>query len=348
MTTLDAVAARLFEGVMAPLVLGGSVRPGHAIGACAALALGSGASTPTADPGLLARVQKGRVRRARILVPIDDVGPPTGAEWALAAALHDVLQAMNPRLDTAMRRGAAARLATLASHTIESVGPPQNVHEAVSRHTWLARMLDVARTDTSVSWWSGSRIFLGVDPPSRLLAWPGLRRVHVTSASRGLLELAPLAIERAIPVGVLAELLARTPLTDLATCTRAGPPFAWGSATVALVATRAGRTIAMRALARLPVAEVDAALGRATRGALAKDQSGARPVLELLAERAIAEAQGPIGAVTGAPLAEDAIFARRTGATAALRMLESPDSGWPEETRVRLRMILGRAHDLRE
>ena len=346
-TTLDAVAVRLFEGVMAPLVLGGSVRPGDAIGVCAALALGIGASAPTTDHELLARVQKARVRRARLLVPIDDVGPPTGAEWVLAAALHDVLQAMNPRLDTAIRRGAAARLATLASHTIASVGPPKNVHEAVSRHTWLARTLDVARTDTSVSWWSGSRVFLGVDPPSRLQAWPGLRRVHVTRASRGLLELAPLAIERTILVGVLAELLARTPLTDLATCTRAVPPFGWGSATLALIATRAGRTIAMRALARLPVAEVDEALGRATRGALAKNQSGARPALELLAERAIAEAQGHVGAVTGTPLAEEAIFARRMGAATALRMLEAPDSGWPEEERVQLRMALRRAHDLR-
>jgi hypothetical protein len=339
-TTLDAVAARLFEGVMAPLVLGGSVRPGHAIGVRAALALGSGASTPTTDPELLARVQKARVRRARLLVPIDEIGPPTGADWVLAAALHDVLQAMNPRMDTALRRGAAARLATLASHTIASVGPPQNVHEAVSRHTWLARMLDVTRTDTSVSWWSGSRVFLGVDPPSRLQAWPGLRRVHVTSASRGLLELAPLAIERKLLVGVLAELLAHTPLTDLATCTRAEPSFAWGSATLALIATRTGRTIALRALARLPVTEVDAALGRATRGALAKDQNGARPALELLAERAIAEAQGHVGAVTGTPLAEEAIFARRIGAAAALRMLESPDPGWPEEARVPLRTAL--------
>ena len=39
-TRLDAIAERLFAGVMAPLVLGGAIRPGHAIGARAALALG--------------------------------------------------------------------------------------------------------------------------------------------------------------------------------------------------------------------------------------------------------------------------------------------------------------------
>jgi len=338
-TDVDAIALRLFQGVMAPLVLGGSLRPGRAIGTATARALGSVASMPPVDPETIARVQRARVRRARLLVPIDDLGPPSAAEWVLAGALHDLLQSMNPQLAT-FRRGAAGRLVALARRTVDSVGAPRSVRETVSRHAWFARLLEVTRTDTTVSWWSERRVFLGVDPPPRLQAWPGLRRVRVTRSSRRLLELAPLAIDRELAVDVLGRFLARTPLTDLATCTRTEPAFTWASATLALVATRAGRTIGMRALARLPDGEVDAALGRATRDALVKNRHAASPALELLAERAIAEALGHGGMAAGTPPTEEATFARGVGAAAALRILEGPESGWSADDRRKLRGIL--------
>ena len=174
---LGEIAQKLFEGVMAPLVLGGTIEPGHAIGARTALALGEGERRPT-DPDLEGHVQLGRVRRARRLAPIDRLPPATPSEWALAAALHDVLQAANPTFDAALRRSAAVRILELARETIDRVPEPANVHEALARHSWFARVLDVARTDTSVSWWIGSRTYLGVDPPRRLQAWPELRRVR--------------------------------------------------------------------------------------------------------------------------------------------------------------------------
>jgi hypothetical protein len=333
--SLDAVATRLFEWVMAPLVLGGGLRPGRAIGTRAALALGD-TSSKFVDPELLTRVRDARVRRARTLVPIDDLGPPTDAEWALAAALHDILQSTNPRLDAALRRGAAQRMAKLAGQTIERVGAPRNVYEAVSRHSWFARMLEIGRTDTTVSWWSESRVFFGVEPPSRLQAWPGLRKVRVTRAVRPMIDLAPLAIDRAVLVDALAQLLGRTPLTELATCTRAAPPFEWGDATLALVATRAGRTLATRALARLPEAEVDAVLGRATRQALDQKPNAAHAALDLLGERAIAAAQRSVLGSAGDSRAADAMFARSLGAAAAVRTLEAGDSPWPQSERRRL------------
>jgi len=289
--TLDMIAAHLFEGVMAPLVLGGSMRPGPAIGARAARALAEGPRASFADPALLARVRDARVRRARLLVPIDDLGPPTGAEWALAAALHDVIQSASPRLNAPMRRDGARRLIGLARDTIERAGAPRSVYDAVSRHAWLARMLEIARTDTTVSWWSETRVFLGVDPPARVQRWPGLRRVRVLRTERRLSDLAPLAIDRALFVAALSELLAQTPLTDLATCTRATPPFAWSEAALGLIASRVGRTLAMRALARLPAEEVDTTLGRATH-ALAQTPGNARAAQELLGERSAARAPG--------------------------------------------------------
>lgn len=334
----DAVAAHLFEGVMAPLVLGGSMRPDRVIGLRVAVAIGTAPLKVSVAPELLGRVEDARVRRARMLLPIDRFGLPTAAEWTLAAALHDILQCANPRLNTTLRRGAAARLAKLAGHTIDQVAPPTNLHEALSRHAWFARVLDIARTDTAVSWWSESRVFLGVEPPSRVQAWPRLRRVRVTRTSRPFLELSPLPVERAILVRAVSDLLTRTPLTDLATCTRATPPFAWRDATLALIATRSGMTLVMRALSRLPAADVDAALGRATRDAIAEHPRPSGPVLNLLAERAIAEALGHAAASDGALLTEEALFARSLGASEARKRLEAPDSPWPERER---RALLG-------
>jgi hypothetical protein len=329
---LETTASRLFASVMTPLVVGGVMRPGHAIGAKAALALGP-LGNAALDPEIESPVRAARVRRARMLVPIDELGPSTSAEWTLAAALHDILLATNPGFDTALRRRAAARILELAAEAIDRVGPPANVLEALSRHTWLARVLDIARTDSEVSWWIGSQTFRGVEPSRRLQAWPKLRRVSVARSPRTLLELSPLAVARGNLVEAVAKLLARSPLTELATCTRATPLFVWSDATLALVASAPGRTLALRALARLSTTDVDLALGRATRDALAEKPALARSAVVLLADRAIAQAQGHTPTPQHAPVAADAAFARSLGAAAARQLVEAPNSLWPEAAR---------------
>jgi len=335
---LGAIAQELFEGVMAPLVLGGPVRPGHAIGARAALTLGDGERTGI-DPDLEADVQGARLRRARRLAPIDRLPMATPAEWTLAAAFHDLLQAANPTFDAALRRSAAARILTLAREAIERVPEPAHVLDALARHTWFARVLEVARTDTTVSWWTGSRTYLGVEAPRRLRAWPELRRVNVVATPHPLLELTPLAIDRTRLTDAVARLLTRTPLTELATCTRETPPFVWGEAALALVATRPGRTLALRALARLPSGAVDEALGRATRELLATRRVSGAPAVTLLAERALAKAEGH-GVTDGSTSRPDAAFARGLGAVAAMTLLDAPGAVWPAEGRRRLLVAL--------
>jgi hypothetical protein len=333
-------ARQLFEGVMAPLVLGGAVRPGHALGARAALALG-GLEGTFLDPELDAQVQAARVRRARRWVPIDALPAATPAEWTLAAALHDLLQAANPTFDAGLRRSAAGRILELAREAIERVPAPADVREALSRHTWFARVLDIARTDTTVSWWIGSHVYLGIEPPRRLQAWPELRRVSVAATPRVLLQLAPLAVERQRLTDAVARLLACTPLTELATCTRGAPAFTWGQATLALVATRAGRTVALRALAALPSGEVDRALGRATRELLTTRRAEGAPAVTLLAERTLAQAAGHAPRPQGsAPRPADEAFSFGLGAAAAVVLLEASGEGWPEEERRRLLLAL--------
>jgi hypothetical protein len=277
---LAAIADRLFAGVMAPLVLGGALRPGHAIGARAALALGDGHRSAT---DLSSRVRAGRVGRARRLIPVDSLPEASAGDWALAAALHDVLQSANPVFCATLRRRAAVRILDLAAATIERVPAPTTVGEALSRHTWFARVPEITRTDAVVSWWLGSRTFLGVEPPRRLQAWPDLRRVSVARSTRLLLDLRPpLAVDPVRLDETVAAILARTPLTDLATCTRPAPVFRWGQTSLALVATRAGRTLVLRALDRLAPTDVDAVLERATRELLAQEPAAlAEPAVAL-------------------------------------------------------------------
>ncbi len=343
---LRAVSEQLFEGVMAPLVLGGALRPPHAVGAQVALALGPAERLP-ADIDLASRVQRARVRRARRLVPVDRFGPPTAEEWALAAMFSDVLQAANPAFDAALRRGGASRILSAGVAGLARILPPASAKDALSRHTWFARILDVARTDTTVSWWAGSGRYLGVDPPARVQAWPSLRRVQVSARPVPLLDLEPLAFERERLVHAVARFLERTPLTDLATCARAEPAFAWSPAALALVATGAGRTLALRAIDRLPPLEADAALGRASRELLRKltaprGSAAAEPVRSLRTEAlavaslhadrvlAVAEA-GEI--VPSAVSSEDAAFALGLGAAAAQPILAAGLGAWSAERR---------------
>ena len=336
---VDMAADRLFASVMAPLVLGGEIAPVLALGERLAWSLGD-ARGPS-DPRT-ARVSLARLQRARALAPVDWLQQvTTPEEWALAAACHDLLVAANPGFCKPFRRRAARRILDSALSTLERVPLPANVREALSRHTWFARVLEIQRTDSEVSWWSETRHFLGREPPARLQAWSGLRQVSVVRTRRALLDLAPIAVDRAAWSSGMASLLARSPLTDLATCTRTAPPFTWNASVLALVRHPAGRTLGLRALDRSSPVEVDAALGRATRDLLARAPRTAGPALEVLANRALAlvvvgdapaarsappappRASAPGPTLDPTPPPPDAIFARALGAAIARRTLRS-------------------------
>jgi hypothetical protein len=325
---LELLSQRLFEGFLAPLVLGGEVRPGRPIGSRNALEMGAGRWVADAD--LFSRVQLGRTRIARRLAPVDSFDAPTSFEWALGATLHDLVQAAHPGFDTALRRFAPARLLKLVEATLARIPRPRSVGEALARHTWFARLFEMQRADTVVSWWVGSRTFLGEAPPARLAAWPDLRRVRTEILARGVMDLpgAGGAVDLGSFAGSLRRFLAKTPLTDLATCHRRAPVFAWGNETLGLVATSAGRTLATRAFARAPTSAVDASLGRATR-ALIADRSwrSAGIAFDVLAERALARAE--TAGRSAEPLAfskdetDDASYAQCVGARVACEGLRA-------------------------
>jgi hypothetical protein len=332
---LGAIAQRLFSDFLAPLVLGGEMKPGRPIGALAALSLGKERILPDIDR--LAHVGLVRTRVGRRFAPIDRVEGPTEAEWALGAALHDLVQATHPGFDAVLRRAAPPRLLGFVHETLERVPPPRTLGEALGRHTWFARMFEIVRTDTVIRWWVGSKTFLGEPPPARLSAWPELRRVRVERTARVIMDLpeAGAAVDPVQFSKALTHFLAKTPMTDLATCHRSAPIFTWGSESLGLVGTIAGRTLVTRALSRAPKGAVDACLGRATR-ALVRERAwrAAGVAMDLLAERALSDAS--FASTKGeAPVpvrnaTDDASYARSAGALVAWRRLSSGGGGFGE------------------
>jgi hypothetical protein len=341
--SVAALGERVFVSVLAPLVLGGPMRPTKPIGARAALSL-LGAELRPVDVELASRVDLARVAQGRRLAPIDRVADLDGAVWALGAVLHDLLQAASPGW---VRRAAPKRLLDLAGAAIGRVPPVGNARALLDRHTWFARLLAISRRDAVVSWWSGSREFRGEEPPKRLLAWSSLRRVSVERSARGLTELLShggVTEHESLFEGALAQLLRATPLTDLATCARAAPRFAWVPSTLAVVRAPVARTLALRAIALEPTDAADAALGRATRELLAARQwRDASAALLFLGHRAFAGAQasaawpGPIEA------SEDMAFARAVGARVARRWLDDPHGGVAESEARRLAPVFDAA-----
>jgi hypothetical protein len=344
----QATCERLFTTFLAPLVLGGPMVPGKSFGGKNVLVIGEH-RTP-ADQDALSKVQLARVRVARKLAPLDLFEPaPTGAEWALAAVLHDLVQATHPGFDALFRRSGPARLLTVVDQTLERIPPPASVGDALSRHSWFSRMFELARTDVEVKWWTGSQTFLGTEPPGRLTAWPELRRVTQTRTPRPLMELpaAGSAVDANRFTSAVGAILARTPLTDLATLDRSAPVFAFTRENLALVATRGGRTLALRALAVLPERTVDAALGRAARHLFAAKASRALLVaIDLLRDRALMSARARLSAdkepdlLALGPEPNDASFALSAGALAASHWIAQTGGGFPDAERSAILAVL--------
>jgi hypothetical protein len=328
MARLDPAATgkRLYERFLAPLVLGGHTSPGPAVGARAALALEG--AVIAVDRDVVSRVDLVRVRIARRLAPVDMMEGPSKHEWALAAAFHDMVHALHPDMGAFLHRGAPQRLLSLAQQVIDRVPAARSLKEALSRHTFFARAFELRRTDTRVSWWTGSESFLGAPPPPRLLAWPEVRRVTTDVTHTSLADMSQTLLfgtsERFAQV--LSLWLAKVPLTDLATASRPIYAFDWTAANLSLFQTPNGRALGLRALGSGPRDAVDGALARATYPHI---RAGATANLArigtVLSERALAWAASHQGVAQDRETTDDAHFARAFGASLALARIDLLD-----------------------
>ena len=240
-------AEALALGVIAPCILGGDVELQRPFGA--KLALSMGEQRGIVDNDVAHQVDVARLRVARTLVPVDVVPRLTAIEWAIGAALNDLMQVTNHELSSFATRGRHAELLDAVTELVSAIPPCRTGEEAVSRHATFSRALEVARTDSVVTWWTGSQSFRGQEPPGRLLAWPGLRNVQVRKQRIPLAEMAGGAsIDEQQFELALSAWLACSPLSDLASAHRTAPTFHWSRHTVSLVSTIAGSNLALRAV----------------------------------------------------------------------------------------------------
>ncbi len=250
----------LVHDVLAPLILGGPIHPVRPFGAKLGLRLGI--EREIVDTALRTELDVARVRRARLLAPIDALPRLDEGDWAALAALNDLLQLTNQHLAGPFTRGRYARMAANLRWLCDRIPAPRDIEGALSRHATFARALELVRTDSTVSWWTGSARFRGEPPPNRLLRWKELRRVQVDATRVPLADM-PVGLIGITPdefQELLALWLTRSPLTDLAEATRKAPTFAWSASTLSLIATAPGRTLAFRAISRIPGGEKPAQL----------------------------------------------------------------------------------------
>lgn len=262
-------AESLAQHLLGPLVLGGEIVPQRPFGP--KLGLEIGVERRIVDTDLASRIDDARLRTARAVVAVDVVPPLGASEWAIAAALNDLIQVTNHELSSFASRGRHDELLESTAAFIARIPPCRTLEEAVARHATFARALMIRRVDTQVRWWSGSESFRGQAPPSRVLAWPELRRVQIDEKPVNLVAMAegvPVDGERFM--AVLDAWLSTSPLTDLSTAFRVAPRFVWTGHTVGLVSTIAGSNLALRALSHAAddkpqaAAAAVAALARAT------------------------------------------------------------------------------------
>lgn len=283
---VDPARFEELTGVIAPLVLGGTVELCRPFGPRLALAIGRGRRI--VDDDLRTRVDVVRVRRARMIAPIDTLLDLDADDWAMGCAYNDLLQVTNHELASRFTKSRYARLLASVGELCKRIPPPVHVRQALGRHATFARALDTVRTDSNVSWWTGKMSFRGQVPPSRLLAWSEIRRVRVDEQKVRLAEMC-IGIDAVTTeafLDVLALWLSRTPLTDSATATRREPAFAWTAPTLSLIAVPHGRVLATRVLAREPPDLAEAALQRAA-SRIPAEQTEARALAESFAAEVI-------------------------------------------------------------
>jgi hypothetical protein len=104
------------------------------------------------------------------------------------AALHNALFLAHPRAESWLVRDRSRRRVVDASLTMASVPLTTVKRRVVGRHGLLHQLFRVSRDDISLSWWTGSAKYYGQQPPARLTAWSGLRRVHRTKEVTGFSE----------------------------------------------------------------------------------------------------------------------------------------------------------------
>jgi hypothetical protein len=163
-------------------------------------------------------------------------------ELALAAGLHNALFLVHPRADQWSVSDRQRRRIIDTALTMVSQPLTRDRTRVLARHALLHNLFAVKRNDVTVSWWTGRARFHGQQPPARLTAWKGVRRVREETTVVDFDDL--LAVADTAPV--IATLLRRTPLTQLLDVHPGAPPLHWEDAVFLLRDAELARAVSYR------------------------------------------------------------------------------------------------------
>jgi hypothetical protein len=222
---------------LVPLVRGGRLHVGRPLGTAAIARLGDAGD----DAETLATCRREIAGR---FLPDAGAPPLDEATLRLGAAVHDLLVLVHPGIDGPRVARRHERIAA-AARDLASLGPPRTALEAVNRHSLLSRVAEIARTDSTVTFWLGRQSFVGRVPPPRVTALPALRRVRVDVVRRAWLrEIGVPAIGR----DAVLALAVASPLGEALDPLRLEPPLAWSRILPALRWPALARIVAGRLL----------------------------------------------------------------------------------------------------
>lgn len=252
---MTAALSELLQRFVLPLVRGGELVVGRPIALDALGQLED--EIPHVTPQLV-EVDDARTEVVAELV----VRPPAltfdADELALAACVHNLLFLVHPRADS-WSVSSSARMRVLETAQEMAARPlTQSRVRVLARHGLLHNLFRLSRTDTKISWWTGSATYLGQRPPGRLRTWRSVRRVREEQSVASYEDLLG-TVEVA---QVVTALLRRAPLTQLLAMTRDGPPLYWEDAVFLLRDAELARAIAYRALRGAEPRQVVAAPAR--------------------------------------------------------------------------------------
>ena len=247
---------RFVTEFLLPLVKGGPLHIGRPLGPRAVDRLiggilGSAESAegavellPAAERQALAELARYRRQRIAEIMPAAEAPALDAVTLRLGAALHNLLALGHPEIAGRGVESRQDRIATAAA-TLAAAGAPRSAREAVSRHSLLARLPEIVRSDRTVHFWVGRRTFVGRVPPRRITALPKLRNVHVDLVRRSWLR------EVGIPAVGRPAFLAlnlASPLGEALDPLRLEPPLAWSRVLAVLRFPALCRAVAGRAL----------------------------------------------------------------------------------------------------
>jgi hypothetical protein len=245
---------------VAPLVLGGRVEVDGLVGPAV---LNTWLRPVDADAALITRLAEAARRRLAHVAPMGTLYELPVDVLALCAVWHNLFAMTHPEVHSKISLRRTVRRWCVSF--LEWAREPFTRAEVAVRHGALARLSQLGRVDTHVTFWAGYADFVGVAPPPSLLALRDVRRVREVKTRVGLFELLA-SLDGSDSGDELDDLssvaratLALSPLTDLSLADRPAPfTFAWNPINVNAIADNALRGAAQRILLARGVAAVRA------------------------------------------------------------------------------------------